>query len=252
MAYCGERIGDIRHGHTIRGRIVQPLRPLDHDDRQAKPSRRFDLAVTGAAARVFRYHHLDAVFLQHADFIFRHERTPRGDIARIRCLQRRLHRVDAADEVAVLGGRFERKKLLTAERQKHASARGAQRGNGLPNGMDALPFVTRLTRPDWTRKDNQWNVGKPCSLDGIGGNSGRIGMGGIHENIETLCANEIRQPSRATKPAGAHRHGLLHRRERAPGHGQQNSVAGFFCQPAGQNAGIRRAAKDENGACHDL
>lgn len=131
-------------------------------------------------------------------------------------------------------------------------ARSAQRGDGLSDGVDALPCVTRLTRPDGTREHDQWYIGKPCRLDGIGGNSGRIGMSGVHENIETLCANEIRQSCRATKPAAAHRHGLFHRRERAPGHGQQNSVAGVFRQPAGQNAGIRRAAKDEYGACHDI
>ncbi len=252
MVDGGERGCNIRHGRAIRGRVVLLSRPVDHDDRQAEPSRCFDLAIARAAAGVFRDHRLDAAFFQHADFVVQRKGAARGNIARMRQFQWRLYRIDAADEIAVLGRGFERKKLLSAERQKYTFAFVAERDDSLFDSVDTMPPVTRLALPCGTRKDDQRNFGKPSRLNGIGGNLRRIGMGGIHQNIEILGANEIRQPARAAKTAATHRHRLFDRRERAAGHGEQNLVAGFFGQPAGQNAGIRRAAKDEYGACHDV
>lgn len=250
MADGGERSRYIRHVRVIG---VVPLgRPLDHDDRNAETPRRFDLVITGTAAGILGNNSLDTVFFQHADFVIERKGTARGHIARIRHLERRLHRIDAADKIAVLRGDFEREKFLPSERQKHALAFAAERRNGLFDGIDTLPPVPRLALPGGARKRYERNFGKSGCLDGIGGNPRRIGMGGVHENIEALGANEIRKTRRTAKPAAAHRHGLFHWRKRASGHGEQDSVAGVLCQLAGQNAGIRRAAKDEYGACHDV
>lgn len=252
MADGGERRRYVRHRRALQGRVTERLRPLDHDDRQAKPSRRFDLAVTGAATRILGNHRLDAVVLQHTDFVIQCKGAARGDVARIPYVQRWLHGVDAADEIIVPGCGFEGKKLLAAESQKYTPAFISERGNGLFDGVDVLPPVTRLLLPGGARKRDEWNVGQSCRCNRVGGNSRRIGMGGINQNIEALGADEICQPRRAAKPATAHRYRLFDRRERAARHGQENSVAGVLCQPAGQNAGIRRTAKDEYGACHDV
>lgn len=252
MADGGERRRYVRHRRALQGRVAERSRPLDHDDRQAKPSRRFDLAVTGGTTGILGNYRLDVVFLQHADFVIQREGAARGDVARIRYFQRRLHGIDAADEIIVPRSCFEGKQLLTTESQKYTPAFISKRGNGLLDGVDALPPVTRLAVPGGARKRDERNVGQPCRFNRVGGNSRRIGMGGIDQNIETLGSNEIRQPRRAAKPAAAHRYRLFDRRERAARHGQQNSVAGVLCQPAGQNAGIRRAAKDEYGVCHDV
>lgn len=252
MADGGERRRYVRHRRALQGRAAERLRPLNHDDRQAKPSRRFDLAVTGAATGILGNHRLDAVVLQHADFVIQCKGAARGDVARIRYFQRRLHGVDAADEIIVPRGGFEGEKLLAAESQKYTPAFISEHVNGLFDGFDALPPVTRLLLPGGARKRDERNVSQPCRFNRVDGNSRRIGMGGIDQNIEALGADEIRQPRRAAKTATAHWYWLFDRRERAARHGQQNSVAGVLCQPAGQNAGIRRTAKDEYGACHDV
>ena len=77
-------------------------------------------------------------------------------------------------------------------------------------------------------------------------------MGRIHQNIEIPGADEIRQPRRTAEAATAHGYGLFHRGDRAARHGEQDAIGGIFAQPAGQEAGIGRAAKNEYGACHDL
>lgn len=252
MADGGERSRYIRHVRAIEDCGVQLWRPLDHDNRQTEPPRRFDLAVAGVAAGVLGNHSADTVFLQHADLFIQRKGAARGNIASIRHLQRRLHRIDAANEIAMLRRSFEREKFLPAERQKHPLAFIAERDNSLFDGIHTLPPVTRLVLPGGTRKCYERNLGKSRRLYGIGGNPRRIGMGGVDQNIEIPGANEIRQTRSTAKPATAHRHGLFHWRKRAPGHGEQDSVAGVHRQLAGQNARIRRAAKDEYGACHDV
>lgn len=252
MVDGGERSRYIRHRYACGGRVVRLPRPLDHDNRQMELSGRFDLAVTCCATRVFRYHDLNAVFFQHTDFVLRCERTACSDVTRIRQLQRRFHGIDAADEIVVLGRGLKRKKLLSTERQKHASALAAKRDDRLIDALDTLPVIARLTLPGRTRKPDERNACSLRRLHGIGGNSGGIGMGRIHQNIEIPGADEIRQPRRTAEAATAHGYGLFHRGDRAARHGEQDTIAGIFAQPAGQEAGIGRAAKNEYGACHDL
>ncbi len=252
MAYGGERGCDIGDRYAICGRIAQTTWPLYHDDRQAKPSRRVYLAVTGAAAGVLGYNGFNAVLLQHADFFIRRKRAASGDVTRVRHLQRRFNRIDAADQITVHGSGFERRKLLSAKCQKRPLRRMAEGGNGLFGRIDTLPRVSRPALPGGTRKHDQRNLCKSCRFNGIGRNSGRIGMGGIHKNIETLIANELCEADSPAKATASHRHGLFDRRKCTSRHGQQNSIAGVFRQPPGQNTGIRRAAEYEYGACHDL
>ena len=252
MADGGERSRYIRHVRAIEDCGVQLWRPLDHDNRQAKPPRRFDLAVTSVAAGVLGNHSADTVFLQHADLFIQRKGAARRNVASIRHLQRRLYRINAANEIAVLGCGLERKKFLPAEPQKHSLAFNAERDNSLFDGIDPLPFVIRLALPGGARKCYKRNFGKSRRLHGIGGNPRRIGMGGVDQNIEIPGADEIRQTRSTAEPATAHRHRLFHWRKRTTGHGEQDSVAGVHRQLAGENAGIRRATKDEYGACHDV
>ena len=252
MGNGGERSGNVRHRDGTRGWVASLLRPLDHDDGQAQPPRSIDLAIARTAARVFRNQSVDSVLGEHADFILQREGTACGHVPRLREDQRRIHGVDAADEIMVLGCGFERKKLLPSQSQKHAFAFASDRRHSLFDAGHLMPYVTRLALPGRPGKDDKRHFGEPRRLNGIGGNSRRIGMSCVHENVETPAANEIRKTAGATEATTAHRHRLFDRRKCSASHGEQNAVTGFLRQPACQYPGIRRAAKDEYGACHDV
>ena len=71
----------------------------------------------------------------------------------------------------------------------------------------------------------------------------------IRDHINLMFRNPL---AGATEATTAHRHRLFDRRKCSASHGEQNAATGFLRQPPCQYPGIRRAAKDEYGACHDV
>jgi len=249
MADCGERSLDIRHYNARR---IGPLASgaIDHDHRDAKRAGSLDLRMGRGTAGVFRDDHLDPVALQHVDLIGKRKGSTRRDVARIRNLKRRLYRIDAADQIAVLGRGFKGQEFLAAKRQKSVCADWTQCGDRFLDASNVQPMVAPPRDPSRARQSDKSDACHASSPYGIGGNARRIRVRRIHQQIEPFLDNITRQALCAAKAADAHRDGLLDRVLRAARHGQQNSVAGFVGKLSSQNAGIRRAAENEDGACH--
>ena len=249
MADCGQRSLDIRH-HNVHRIGLRPSGAVDHDHRNAKRAGRFDFRIGRGTAGVFRDDHRDPVALQHVDLIGKRKRSTRRYVPRIRNLKRRFYRIDAADQIAVLGRGLKGQELLSAKRQKSICADGTKGGDSFLDASYVQPTVALPCDPSRARQSDQCDACHASSPDGIGGNARRIRVRRIHEQIEPFLGNIARQALSAAEAADAHRDGLLDRVLRAARHGQQNSVAGFIGKLSGQNAGIRRAAENEDGACH--
>ncbi len=249
MADCGERGLDIRHHHAHRIGLWASG-TVDHDHRDAKRAGRFDLRIGRRPAGVFRDDHLDPVALQHVDFIRQCKGSTRRDVARIRNFERWFYGIDAADQIAVLRCGFKGQELLSAKSQKSVCADGTKCCDSFLDASHVQPVVALPCDPSRARQSDQGDACYISSSHGIGRNARRIRVRRIHQQIETFRGNIARQAVSAAKAADAHRDGLLDRVLRAARHGQQNSVAGVFGKLSSQNAGIRRAAKNEDGACH--
>lgn len=245
MANGGQRSFDIRHRVAVTA-----WWPVDHHNRYVERTRRLDLAIGCLATGVFRHDHVDAVVVEHRDFIVERKRPTRGDVSRLWHRERRFDRIDAAYKIGVLRSGLKRQKLLPTKCEKSVFSLGAERSDSSLDICDGVPIVALHGHPCRARQRYQRNPCPPRGLNSIGGNSCRIGMGRVHQQVETFRAKEIGKPLRATETANTDGNGLLDRIFRAACHGQQNPVAGIFGKPTGQNAGIRRAAENENGACH--
>ena len=249
MADCGQRSLDIRHHDAHRiGLLASGA--VDHDHRNAKRAGSFYLRIGRRTAGVFRDDDLDPVALQHVDLIGKRKGSTRRDVERIQNFKRRFYRIDAADQIAVLGRGFEGQEFLAAKRQKSVCAGGTQCGDRFLDASHVQPTVALPRNPSLARQSDQSDACYVSSPYGIGGNTRCIRMRRIDQQIETFLGNIARQALSAAKAADAHRDGLLDRVLRAARHGEQNSVAGVFSKFSGQNAGIRRAAENEDGACH--
>ncbi len=249
MADCGQRSLDIRH-HNVHRIGLRPSGAVDHDHRNAKRVGRFDFRIGRGTAGVFRDDHRDPVALQHVDLIGKRKRSTRRDVPRIRNFKRRFYRIDAADQIAMLGRGFKGQELLSAKRQKCICAYGTQCGDRFLDASHVQPTVALPHHPSRARQSDHGHACHASSPHSIGGNARRIRVRRIHQQIETFLGNIARKALCAAKAANAHRDGLLDRVLRAARHGQQNSVAGVVGKLSGQNAGIRRAAENEDGACH--
>ena len=117
-------------------RHVRQGRPADHDHLDAKRPRRGDLAIGRLAAAVLGDDDIDAMVLEQRAFVRLAERPARQQIGRIGHRQRRLDRIDAADEIVMLRRGLEGGDLLPAERQEDPARRRS------PSACTASPTVS--------------------------------------------------------------------------------------------------------------
>ena len=139
-----------RHGIVdgLDGGRLGRLRPAQHDDFDAERPRRADLAVGRAAAAVLGDDDIDAVRGHERAIVGLAERPAAGHVCHVRQRQRRIDRIDAADEIMVLRGLREWRQLLAAERDEDAARRLPQRANRLPRvaHLDPRPRDYRRRR----------------------------------------------------------------------------------------------------------
>lgn len=237
----------------IGDRVTTGMRgTCDHDHGNAQSPRRLDLAVGRRAARVLANHRLNAIAAQHGDLIGESKRATGRYIPRMGHDKRRLDGIDAANKIVVLWCGLAGQKFLTTKRQKRVAAFLPQSGHGTVDIGHLAPIVSRRLYPRRTLQRNQRHPGHTCGFDRIGGYARGIGMSGIDQQIECVVFDETRQSARATKATAAHRHRLDHWIPGATSHGQKKTIAGFSSQFASQDTGVRRATKNEYGACHGL
>ncbi|SCX17816.1 hypothetical protein DSM25558_2345 [Agrobacterium sp. DSM 25558] len=247
MADGGQGSIDVR---DRRG--VCPHRSLDHQHPYAQLARRFNLRIGSRAARVFGYDGSDVIFTQQLDFVLQSEGPARRNIPGMRYRQKRLNRIDAADEIMVLGCGLEGQQFLTAKREESLGARVSKSSNSAFHIDHALPVIPDLSLPRRTFQSDKWNIRHFCGFNGVCRDAGRVRVGRVHQKIEPIFRDEVGQSTCTAKAAGAHRHRLLNRITGTAGHRQKKPIAGVFRQFSGQNTGIRRAAENEYRACHGL
>ncbi len=237
----------------IGDRVTTGMRgTCDHDHGNAHLPRRLDLAVGRCPAGILANNGLNTIVAQHGDLIGESKGSSGRDVAGMGHRQRRLDGIDATNEIVVLWCRLEGQQFLTAKGQERGAVFLPQSGHGTVDVGHLAPIVSRHPHPRRALQSNQRYLGHVRCLDRVCGYARGVGMGGIDQQIEGVVLNETRQPARATKATAAHRHRLRHGITGAASHGQQKTIAGFSSQPARKNTGIRRAAKNEYGACHGL
>lgn len=231
---------------------ICPHRTLDHQHPYAQLARRVNLRIGRRAAGVFRDDERDVIFTQQVDFVLQSEGPTRRNIPGMRHRQRRLNRIDTADEIMVLRCGLEGQQFLTAKREESGGARVSKSSDSAFHIGHALPVIPGLSLPSRTFQSDKRNIGYFCGLDGVCRDAGRVRVGRVHQKIEQIFRDEVGQPTCAAKAAGAHRYRLLNRVTGTASHRQKQPVAGVFRQFSGENTGIRRATENEYGACHGL
>ncbi len=247
MADGGQRRFNIRHGHAAAERWA-----VDHQHFDAKLSRRFDLRIGCRATGILADNKADAVFTQQVDFVFHRERPTRRNVTRMRHAERRLDRINASDEVIVLRRGLEGQKLLTTQRKEGVGALGPESAYGAVDIGHTLPVIISLFFPCGTLQCHQRYLRDRGGLNGVGGYARRVRVGGIHQQIEVMFHDKGGKSAGTAKAAASHRHRLHNRVTGAASQREQKTVAGVFSQFSSQNAGMRRAAKNEYGACHGV
>jgi len=215
-----------------RGRIDR-TRPAQHDDGNAKRARRGDLAVSGAAAAVLRYDEFDGVRLHQRAVVRFGKRPARGDVSDVGKRQRRMHRIDAADEIAMLRRCRERREFVAAERDENAAAMLPEGTHCRASVADFGPAVALDSCPRRPAQCDEWHGGFARGGGGIFRNDVGIGVRRIDQRVDALRGQIISQTFRAAKAADADRHCMSDRRGRTPGKRERHVKFGArreFCR----------------------
>ena len=166
---------------------------------------------------------------------------------RARHRERRLHRIDAADEIEMLGRRFERCDVVAAECQENTLRHGTERANCIQRISGFDPAVPGNGNPAGTAQRQQRNPGLSGGGCGVGGHNGRVGVRGIDQDIDVVIDEVTGETFGPPKPTRPHRNRLPQRRDRTAGERQRDGKVRPAGQAAGQFARLRGAAENENG-----
>ncbi|EXL09989.1 hypothetical protein BG36_18380 [Aquamicrobium defluvii] len=229
-----------------RSRHLRQFRPADHDHLDAERPCRRDLAMAGRPAAILGDDGIDAMGGQQFALRLLRERSTRQNVECIGNRQRRLDRIDAADEVEVLRGSREGTRLLPADAQKHAARPGPEHPHRTRHIVRERPAVAVPLFPARTTQRQYRDTRLLRRFSRIGGNARRIGMRGIDQQIDPLFRQITRQPLRATEAANAHRHRLANRVSGATGQRKRDIEFGNGREPFRRLPRFRRSAQNED------
>lgn len=231
---------------TADRRHVRGLAPLDHDHLDAEPARCGNLAVGGAAAAVLGDDHIDLPAPEQRGFIGFRKGTGRQDRLLVGQIKRRRHRIDAADDVAVLRRDLEVESFLSTYRQEDAASPITERADGLDNAIDSSPAVARQGHPFRSAEGDKRNAGSLRCFRGVVRNACGKRVRRIDQQRDIFVMQEMRQPIGAAKAADARLDRLRPRVRGAAGQRDGGVVADIFGQAAREFACLGGATQNQN------
>ena len=213
----------------------------------AERAGRGDLAIGRAAAAVLGDDDLDPVRDHQRALVGFAERPARGDVDDMRQRQRRIDRIDAADQIKMLRRFGERREFVAAERDEYAARRSARacapRRAASSTSVQRSPATA--TQGGRRSATNGTSVLR-AAAHGVGRNDAGIGMRGVDQRVDALADEIIGKPAAPPKPPTANRHGLRAPARGAAGERQRHVEIARPARRSASSARFRGAAENED------
>ena len=221
-------------------------RPAHQDDLDTERTGRGDLAIGRWTAAVLGDDDVDTVRLQQRAIVGFAERSARCDVGHRRQRQRRIDRVDAADQIAMLRRAGKRREFVAAERDKDASA---FRADSVYCGACVIHFDPAIARdcgPGRPAQRHKAHAGLARGGRGVCRNDGRVRMRSVDQNVDAFRSEIIGQTRSAAEAADPDGYGMRNRRSGAAGERQRHLEIAAPGQAFAQHAGFGSAAENED------
>ena len=232
--------------HGLDRRRIGRRGPAQHDHIDAERARCGDLAVCRGPAAVLGDYRIDSVRAHQRAVIGRAERAAVGDIIDARQRQRRLDRIDAADQIKVLRRPAQWRQFGAAERDKDPAWPLTESVYGISDIKHFGPAIPGNSAPWRPAKCNQRHARLARRGGGICRNDIRVRMRRVDESVDPLLAKIHGKTGNAAEAAGSNRHRLRRRRLGAAGQRHHDFKIGALGQALGQSPRLRRAAKNKD------
>ena len=199
--------------HLLGRRDLLPgrdCRAVDHDHRQAKPTRRLDLGVGTRAASILGNDDLDPVSLHQRRIRFGAIGATRDDRLGLWQRQRPFRRIDEPKQIEMLWVRRKVGQMHAANRKHDPLARPAKCGDR-PGGIrNPLPSIAGFFGPRRARKSDQRNVGLLAGHNRIPAHLCGEGVCRVDHMGDPMGLEMLNQPLDPAKTTHTLRQGLAH------------------------------------------
>ena len=232
------------------GGHIQGRRPPQQNDREAECSRRSDFAVRRRTAAVFRDDDVDLMLAQQFAFPIFAEGPAFKNVARVRHLERRVHRIDAADQVTVMGRCGKGCELLTANGEKYTARLGSQGTRRFFGVLHIDPSITGDGAPRRPTQRKEGRVGLRRGTLRMSRHRCGIRMRGIDQCVDLMVAQVLYEARRSAEAARSYRHGLRQWRCGATGQRHSNRPIVTDRELLAEQSRLRRAAQNEDVFFH--
>jgi hypothetical protein len=225
-------------------------RPVQQHHGDAERARGNDLAVSREAAAVLRDHDIDRMCDEQRPLLFLFEGTSAENVARMRNRQRRIHRIDASNQIVVLGRRSEVRDLLPAQREEHVLGLDAQGAHGLVGIENFGPPITGDGAPWRPAQRNHRGFGLRGGAERMSRDRRRIRMSRINQCDDRIVAEILRESSDPAEAAAPYGYCLSQRRGGAARQRQGRRDIGAGREVLPDLSGLRRTSKNEDMFSH--
>ena len=233
-----KRTFNIGDAHTTRVR-----RALDQRDGNGQGTGSAKLAVGRGTTAVLGDDEINIVTFQKLDLIRLRKRAARQNIGNIWQIKRRGNRVDAANDIMMLGSFQKRRDFLSAKGYENAARLSPGKDDRVLDRSGLAPVIAGTSRPGRAIDGKIFNAGSQCSSVSIGGNISGKRVRDIDQNISSGFRQIADETLHAAKTPDAHGHRLRHRLACPASKRERDIKLGSVRNCLRQEAGFRRAAQ---------
>ena len=225
-------------------------RPAQEHHGDAERACRSDLAVGREAAAVLRDHDINRMREEQHPLLLLFEGTSGENVARVRNRQRRIHRIDASNQIVVLGRRSEVRDLLAAQREEHVLGLDAQGADGLVGIENFGPPITGDGAPWRPAQRNHRGFRLRGGAERMSRDRRRIRMSRINQCVDRIVAQILRESGDPAEAAAPYGYSLSRGRGGAARQRQGRRDVGAGRKVLPDLSRLRRASKNEDMFSH--
>ena len=187
-------------GDRCNGRAIRCGWPPEHEYGDAKRSCRGNLAVRGISPAVLRNNGIYARRFEQFSIAVLRERPPREDVMCMRHIERRVHRINTADEIVMLWRAREWQQLLPPNSEKDTPRLLSQRTHSTLRVRNSYPEIAVRRRPGRSAQTKDRRGGARSSLCGVGRDGFGIRMRRIDQEVYALGTQIFGESLNSAKP----------------------------------------------------
>jgi hypothetical protein len=229
---------------------IQGRRPPQQNDSEAERSRRNDFAVCRCSAAVLCDDDVNLMLAQQFAFPIFAKGPAFKNVTRVRYLEWPVHRIDAANQVMMLGRCSKGRDLLTADGEKHMAGLGSQGTRRFLGVKHIGPSVAGDSAPRRPTQGKEGRVGLRGGTLRMSRNRRGIRMRGIDQRVDLVVAQVLYEAYRSAKAARSYRHGLRQWRRGAAGQRQSDRHIVTNRELLAEQSRLRRTAQNEDVFFH--